>query len=173
MFFFFAIFSLVLLLSAVGVVAFRNPLYSALCLVVHLIGVACLFAQLGAHFLATVQVIVYAGAIMVLVIFVLMLLNIKVEPVKSFNLGYVVIGGITSAALLYFLVPMLLRSFAVFADPVAPIEGGAKQIGLLLYSQYVFPFEIASILIMTAVVGAVMLAKRRYRSNKTLPGGQA
>lgn len=154
----------IILVSGLGVVVARNPIHSALALIVNLLTVAAIFAQLGAHFLAAAQIIVYAGAIMVLVLFVLMLLNIKVEsPKKSsfISVGLAIVAGIGGFAML---APSLQRTFAgVYVDGGQQVEGTVKAIGLVLFSRYVFPFEIASILIMAAIVGAVMLAKRRYR----------
>ncbi|MBX7145212.1 MAG: NADH-quinone oxidoreductase subunit J [Oligoflexia bacterium] len=156
--------ALVLLISAVGVVASRNAIHSALFLVGNLMSVAVMFAMLNAHFLAVVQVIVYAGAIMVLVLFVLMLLNIKLENQPA--LGKLVIGlaGLGGLAFLWMMVPLLQRSFAAIPQSAVDVQGSVREVGKLLYTQYVFPFEAASLLIMAAVVGAVMLAKRRYRA---------
>jgi NADH-quinone oxidoreductase subunit J len=168
----FFILSIVLLASAAGVIAFRNPIYSALCLVVNLVGVAALYAMLEAHFLAAVQIIVYAGAIMVLVIFVIMLLNIKEEherPGGAVLLGFVVIAGAlflgSVTTLLYVHYSQAGQDLtSLFASGEAQaVVGSAKSIGRLLYSKYVFPFEAASVLIMAAIVGSAMLAKRNPR----------
>jgi NADH-quinone oxidoreductase subunit J len=150
-----------LLLSAIGVVAFHNPIHSALSLVLHLVGVAMFFALLDAHFLAVTQIIVYAGAIVVLVLFVLMLLNLKVERSSSANIGLLAVGGVSAVGVLWAIVPYLHSIFRVFPDPVTPVVGDARLIGKEIFTKYVFGFEVASILIMAAVVGAVMLAKRR------------
>lgn len=159
----FLILAIILVASAIGVVALKNPLNSALCLVLNFMGIACMYAMLDAHFLAAVQVIVYAGAIMVLVVFVLMLLNVKSEePVR----GGLFFFGIAIGASLVFL---RIISSTVFsgADQIpagAPgLSGTAAAIGEVLFTKYVFPFEAASILIMAAIVGAVMLAKKRYK----------
>lgn len=159
----FGIMALLVVASAVAVVALRNPVYSALALVLNLMTVAGLFAQLEAHFLAAVQVIVYAGAIMVLVIFVLMLLNLKVEAPKPFRLFNVVLSSAAGLAFLVVVLPRFDEAFKVFAvSPTIP-QGTVKAVGEVLYTRHVFLFEAASVLIMAALVGAVMLAKRRYR----------
>lgn len=168
----FVLFSILMLLSAVGVVVFRNSIYSALCLVLHLTMVAAMFAQLGAHFLAAVQIIVYAGAIMVLVLFVLMLLNVKVERPKPIGRGSIAMGILGAIGLLWFMLPALNSAFKVFPDAVTPVEGGAKEMGQLLYTSYLFPFEAASVLIMVAIAGAVMIAKRSYKASSALTGGK-
>lgn len=160
----FFLMSVIVVASALGVVAYRNPIHSALCLVVNLLTVAGLFASLEAHFLASVQIIVYAGAIMVLVLFVLMLLNLKVE--QSAGSGYVPLVGsvIVGIAFVGILVPILGDVFSFPDSPVGAqraIEGSVAAVGRRLYKEFLFPFEAASILIMAAIVGAVMLAKRQ------------
>jgi NADH-quinone oxidoreductase subunit J len=164
---FFVIISAVLLASAIGVVGCKNPIYSALCLVVNLVGVAALYAMLEAHFLAAVQIIVYAGAIMVLVVFVIMLLNLKDEdqrPGGLVLLGLVIAGGAVFCGsiitLLYVQYSYPDAGGVLGTSQVEAVVGSAGNIGRLLYSKYVFPFEAASALIMAAIVGAAMLAKR-------------
>lgn len=152
-----------LLASAIGVVLFRNVLYSALCLIINLLVVAALFATLGAHFLATVQIIVYAGAIMVLVVFLIMLLNLKVENPKKFGLIYSFMTLITAGAFLWCVIPLIHGAFKVFPENNIPVQGTVKAIGQVLYRDYIYPFEATSLLILAAIVGAVMLAKRDLR----------
>lgn len=158
----FFLISVALVATAIGVVVCRNPVNSALCLVTNLLFVAGLFASLDAHFLATVQIIVYAGAIMVLVLFVLMLLNLKVEqPTQS---GMVTVVGSVIVGLIFagVLVP-LLGDMLTFSEASRPVEGTVAAMGLRLYRDFLFPFEAASILIMAAIVGAVMVAKRQEK----------
>lgn len=160
----FLIVSALLIASALGVVLFRNPIHCALSLVVALLGVAAVFAMLDAHFIATVQIVVYAGAIMVLVVFVLMLLNAKMELPRR---GVPLSGGaavLFAALFMLMLVPLFfIGDLPIEKAPAVPLEGSVEAMGKLLYSKYVFTFEAASILIMAAIVGAVMVAKRRYR----------
>jgi NADH-quinone oxidoreductase subunit J len=162
----FFILAAIIVCSALGVVASRNPIHSALNLVANLLSVAAIFAMLDAHFLATVQIIVYAGAIVVLVLFVLMLLNLKVEvpTTKTTVLGGVAL--VTGVIFLAVAVPVIAAVFEAFpqvAAPAAGSEGSVYNVGKLLYTRYVFTFEAASVLIMAAIAGAVMLAKRQYR----------
>jgi len=160
--FFFLILAGLTVASALGVVALRSPVHSALSLILNLLCVAGIFASLGAHFLAVIQVIVYAGAIMVLFMFVLMLLSAKIEKYDWWMLFYLPAG----AALVlvfgsYFLAP-LLEDSSVFPQTAGPrIQGTVWAVGRLLFTRYVFPFEIASVLILAAIVGAVLLARRR------------
>jgi NADH-quinone oxidoreductase subunit J len=164
--FVFFILAALILAASVGVVVFLNPIYSALCLIGAMLGLAALFAQLDAHFLATVQIIVYAGAVMVLVVFLLMLLNLKYEKPKKMRPFYWVISLLCGSLFLLLLVPPINDLFTMFPDPQREVIGNVKDMGALLYSKYVLPFEIASILILAAMVGAVMLGKRSYGKGK-------
>lgn len=159
----FWIFAVLLTLSACGVVLFRNPIHSALSLIFNMTTIAALFASLDAHFLAAVQIIVYAGAVMVLVIFVLMLLNSKEEDSKDHSPLFVGAATLVIIMLVVIFAPRLFSAFLVLPDPASQFAGTMKDIGLLLYTRYVLPFEAASVLIMVAVAGAVMLSKRKYR----------
>ena len=146
--------------SALGVVILRDALHSALSLIVHLLGIAALFAYLDAHFLAAVQVVVYAGAIMVLTVFVIMLLNSKTETVSSSGVWLGLIGGISAAALLFAFVPQIDFGF-VAENPFEVISiGSAKELGIKLFTLYVFPVQVAGFLLLAALVGAAMLARR-------------
>lgn len=159
----FFIMALIILVSGIGVIVSHNPIHSALWLVANLLTVAGLFANLDAHFLAVAQMIVYAGAIMVLVLFVLMLLNLKTERPSSASVMAKVVAAGFGIAFLWMIVPLLNRSFEVFEGPAVGVQGTVKEIGKLLYTKHIFPFEFASILIMAAIVGAVMLSKKKYR----------
>lgn len=156
----FTLMSIVAVASALGVVALKNPVYSAFSLVVNLVMVAGFFAMLDAHFLAVAQIIVYAGAIMVLFVFVIMLLNLKVETLSQRQTGLSIIGLVVGALFLALVVPIVEHAFRDFAVAQPSVEGTVKSVGHLLYSEYLYPFEIASVLIIAAIVGAVMLAKR-------------
>ena len=157
----FWVLSAILLTSAVGVVAFRDPIQSALCLVANLLTVAGFFAMLDAHFLAAVQVIVYAGAIVVLVLFVLMLLNLQEESRQPRHRGLIAAGVLFGGVFAYWFLSLTRTAFEVFRVSGRDIEGTVRAIGLSLYSDYLFPFEAASVLITVAIVGAVMIAQRR------------
>lgn len=159
----FVLLAAVIVLSSVGVVVSRNPIYSALSLVLNMLAVAGIYAMLDAHFLAAVQIIVYAGAVMVLVIFVLMLLNIQFEERQRRSTAWLAAGGVLGALFLYTVVPLLDKAFANFPDTGQVVDGSVRNIGRALYTDYVFQFEAASLLIMAAIVGAVMLAKRSYK----------
>jgi NADH-quinone oxidoreductase subunit J len=141
----------------------RTPVYSALSLIVVLCSLAVVYLLLGAEFMAVIQVIVYAGAIMVLFVFVIMLLNAGHEKPSHRSrlakwLGAPLIGA--------FLVEMLIVIWDQFpptsAASPAPLDGSPVAIGHLLFRSYVLPFEVTSILILVAVLGAVVLAKKEF-----------
>jgi len=140
----------------------RNPVTSAMFLVLTIVSLAGLFVLLHAYFLAAVQVLVYAGAVMVLFLFVIMLLDLKAEErrkVRGFGKLLVVLGPACAAAIL----AVFLRSLSgasLSAAPVAKLDGGTIQLGKLLFTQYLLPFEIVSVLLLVAMVGVVLLSKK-------------
>ena len=148
---------------AVAVVSQRNPLYCAISLIGVFISLACLYVMLAAPFIAAVQVIVYAGAIMVLVVFVIMLLNIEQEEKRKARLSFLVPAAIALAALLIAEVAFILWSVHQNQPPAtANISdvGLTHSIGGALFTKYLLPFEITSILLLMAIVGAMTLARR-------------
>ena len=159
----FILLSILLILSALGVLFFHNPINNALSLIANMMGIAAMFALLDAHFLAAVQIIVYAGAVMVLVVFVLMLLNIKEEAPRKTSGIFMVTCLLAGILFMYFGAPIIYNAFSQVRPADPNFNGSMQSLGKLLYSNYVFPFEAASILIMAAVAGAVMLAKRKFR----------
>ena len=148
---------------ALAVVAQRNPLYSAISLIGVFVSLACLYVMLAAPFIAAVQVIVYAGAIMVLVVFVIMLLNVEEEAHRRMRLKFLVPVAVTLAAVLMAEVAFIL---AKVEDPhLTPASsnvdvGLTGSIGAALFTRYLLPFEITSILLLMAIVGAMTLARR-------------
>jgi NADH-quinone oxidoreductase subunit J len=155
-FFFFAA---VAVIFALVVITNRNPVVSALSLVVSFFALAVMYVLLDAPFLAALQVIVYAGAIMVLFLFVIMLLNLQhmhepaTHPIQQF-LGYT-----ASAAFAIALVYYLLK-YAAYTVPASPFYTDARMIGVALFEAYIFPFEMVSILLLAAIVGALLLSGR-------------
>ena len=160
-----------------AVVAQRNPLYSAISLIGVFISLACLYVMLAAPFIAAVQVIVYAGAIMVLVVFVIMLLNVEEEERGRARLKFLVPVAIVLAAILIAEVSFILVSVQEFrVNPAAPADVGlTRSIGSQLFTRYLLPFEITSILLLMAIVGAMTLARRGGLLSPTarlVPGAQ-
>ena len=160
----FFIFAAIAVIFALIVIMHRNPVVSALSLVVSFFALAVMYVLLEAPFLAALQVIVYAGAIMVLFLFVIMLLNLQhqaeepTRPVQQF-LGYT-----ASAAFLIGLV-YYLGKYAVFRMlPTPPFVSDARAIGIRIFEAYIFPFEMVSILLLAAIVGAMLLSGRAVAS---------
>jgi NADH-quinone oxidoreductase subunit J len=181
--FFFILFAGMAIGCALAVVAQRNPLYSAISLIGVFISLACLYVMLAAPFIAAVQVIVYAGAIMVLVVFVIMLLNVEEEAHQRPRLRFLVPTAIGLAAVLIAEVAFILVS--VQESQVARVSGGlthlgdadvglTQSIGSALFTRYLLPFEITSILLLMAIVGAMTLARRGMLppNARVVPGAQ-
>jgi NADH-quinone oxidoreductase subunit J len=149
--------------GAIGVVIIRNPFYSVLALVVHLIALAALFLLLRAEFVAAAQVIVYAGAVMVLYVFVVAYVGSGEELAAGSALR--IVGPLFALALAIELCIAILGSgLAGISSKGAPYVlgfGTPRQIGTLFLTKYLFPFEVASLLLLVAAVGAVVLARRR------------
>lgn len=163
--FFFILLAVLLIISALGVVCLRDPVYGALSLIVHMTGIAAAFIALDAHFLAMAQIIVYAGAVVVLFLFVIMLLNVKREQIDGKTLLYAGTASLLAVLLAIVLIPgvhselLQLRPGSLFRLGSADF-GTAKEVGKVLFNKYLFLFELASVLIMAALAGAVMLARR-------------
>jgi len=159
---FFGYFSGVIALTAVLVVALKNPIYSALSLLVLFFHVAGLYVTLHAEFLAAVQIIVYAGAVMVLFLFVIMLLNLQTDPHENQKPSLRLAAGLGGAVLIVELFLLLSRTSMQEGSLTALPEGyGTVQaLSEKLFTDYLIPFEVTSILLLVAAVGAVVLAKR-------------
>jgi NADH-quinone oxidoreductase subunit J len=145
------------------VVASRNPIASAVSLTVCLIALAAIFAGLSAHFLFAIQLLVYAGAIVVIVLFVIMLLDLKKADLATEGLNLFRGVTATAAGLVSFgLLGSLAAKVHVAAPALPPGFGEAHDLSRLLFSQHVLPFEIVSLVLLVAIVGAVVLAKRHF-----------
>jgi len=159
----FYIFAALAVLAAVSVVAQHRPVHSALSLIVVLCALAVVYLLLGAEFIAVIQVIVYAGAIMVLFVFVIMLLNAGPETASQRSRMARWLGPPLLVALLAEIVLAVWKQFpAAGTQPPAAVGAGPAAIGRLLFSDYVLPFEVTSILILVAILGAVVLAKKEF-----------
>ena len=158
-FFFFALVSVA---SALLVITRRNPIHSALWLILCFFSLAAIYVLLSAHFIAIIQIMIYVGAIMVLVLFVIMLLNLSDEELGGAKRTVLKFFGVILSGVFMVLlangVKMLAPQTAV---SVAEEFGTAAMVGKLLFTDYLLPFEIASVLLLTAMIGAVVLAKRR------------
>jgi len=153
--------SVVAIFSALMVITSKNPVYSVLWLIVTFFTISGHYILLNAQFLAIVNVIVYAGAIMVLFLFVIMFLNpAALEQQRGLWWGF---GTLLAMILAGVLVPLVATN-DLPADPVAATElfGSPEMLAKSLFSDYVLPFEIASVLLLVAIIGAVVLAKREH-----------
>jgi NADH-quinone oxidoreductase subunit J len=156
----FIILAIVAVASGLGVIAQRHAMKSALFLLVNFCCLAGLYVLLHAQFIAVVQVIVYAGAIVVLFLFVVMLLGAERAEETPDRLRYQwIVGGLLGALLLVGLAWALILTVPG-ASP-GPIEDNVRVIGAALLTEYVIPFELASVVLLVAIIGAVVLAKRR------------
>ncbi len=162
---FFTIVAAVAVLASILVITCRNPINSALSLIMTFFCLATLYVMLDAPFLAAAQVIVYAGAIMVLIVFVIMLLNLRAESAGRYThaiIGGGVIGFLTLFETAYF----LMRSSATGSKGALSPElvtrvGHTELIANAMFTDFLLPFEITSLLLLVAIVGAVVLAKRK------------
>jgi NADH-quinone oxidoreductase subunit J len=159
--------AVIALIAATSMIIQRNPVHSALFLIITLLCLAGLFLLLSAPFLAVIQIIVYAGAIMVLFLFVIMLLDIRrIEAVPSRvkfqkSLG-IVLGVIFLLETLLVLRSGVINDIAPAATPPPPDFGTAVALGRVLFAGYFFPLQLAAVLLFIALIGAVVLSKRRW-----------
>jgi NADH-quinone oxidoreductase subunit J len=140
----------------------RSPVTSAMFLVLTIFSMAGLFVLLHAFFLAAVQIIVYAGAVMVLFLFVLMVLDLREEEQRQIRKGGAILGVITAGAVYV----LLLRAFGTLpaAGGAAPqVEGATAPLGRMLFTEYLLPFEMVALLLLVAVVGVILLSKKEIK----------
>ena len=163
-----------MLVFGVAVIINRNPVASALSLVVSFLALAALFISLDAFFIGIIQVLVYAGAIMVLFLFIIMLLDLRAEKLRKIN-WIASAGGVAVALALIVQIFSIVGNFQVAKQPFPPlarpvlsgVEGSRSddvhQIGLLLFGNYNLPFQIIGIVILVATIGVVMLSRRELK----------
>ncbi|MEO5370118.1 MAG: NADH-quinone oxidoreductase subunit J [Magnetococcus sp. DMHC-1] len=164
--FVFYLFAAILLVAATRVITARNPVHSALFLVLTFFSAAGLFVLLGAEFLAAVVVMVYMGAVAVLFLFVVMMLDVDFAELRRGALAHLPLGLAIGAVILVELVAILLTFHP--AAVVAGLGGvsNTQVLGRVLYTRYLYPFEIASLLLLMAMVGAIVLTLRQRRMIK-------
>jgi NADH-quinone oxidoreductase subunit J len=137
----------------------RNPVTSAMFLVLTIISMAGLFVLLHAFFLAAVQILVYAGAVIVLFLFVIMLLDLKAETVRKIKI-YGFFAGVISVGAILMIFLKSLHATSLTSDSAPMVEGGTEALGKLLFTGYVLPFEVVSILLLVAMIGVILLSKK-------------
>lgn len=161
--FFFYFLSAMALISGVLVITRKNPVHSAIALIFTLLSVAGLYLMLYAPFVAGVQIILYAGGIMVLFLFVIMLVDVgRTQRESQFNKQWLV-GIAATAALGVLFIVVYARGRSVFPERAVqlPEQLNTQQVAVWLYGTYMLPFEVASLLLLVAIVGAVVMAKKR------------
>jgi NADH-quinone oxidoreductase subunit J len=163
-FYLFATFTLICGLLVIANPFSRNPVTSAMFLVLTIVGMAGLFVLLHAFFLAAVQVLVYAGAVMVLFLFVIMLLDLKEEEHRRIKAFGLVTGSLSVLAVL----GIILKTFLFDSNPGSNLpaptfEGSTPLLGRVLFTDYLLPFEILSLLLLVAMVGVILLSKKEIK----------
>ena len=163
-------FSVILLFAATRVITDRNPVHAALFLVLSFFSAAAIWLLLKAEFLAIVLVLVYVGAVMVLFLFVVMMLDINLEKVRTGFWGYLPLAATVGLVIVFEMAAVLFHGFQRDAQP--PVNaaniGDTKALGKLLYTEYVFAFEIAAVILLVAMVAAVALTMRRRKDTKQI-----
>jgi len=165
---FFAYFATAMTVLSLLVVTRRNPVHSVLWMLVLFIHIAAMYLFLNAEFLAAIQIIIYAGAILVLFLFVIMLLNLKQEEtVKKYQKQWPISAGVAIVFVIF--LSMILGKITVmpalgeYSIEAIKAKGSMMTIGTVLYTKYLLPFEIASLVLLVAIIGAVVLAKKRVQ----------
>ncbi len=167
----FYIFATILVVAAIGVIWSRNTVYSALSLVLCFVTSAAIWLLVQAEFLAIVLVLVYVGAVMVLFLFVVMMLDVNVEELREGFVRYKYLGFATAAAVIVEIVGVVLsRSLGVDISktpvPVAADFSNTRELGMVLYTKYAYPFELAAVLLLVAIVAAIALTMRHRQGLK-------
>jgi NADH-quinone oxidoreductase subunit J len=166
--FLFYIFALIMLGFAVGVVVNRNPVASALCLVASFIGLSALYLSLSSFFLGTIQILVYAGAVMVLFLFIIMLLDIKAEERKKMN-WITVVWTVAMVVLFISQMGIVLANFPEASKTLADVPlkenySDVAEIGKHLFTKYTFHLQVVGVLLLVATIGVVTLSRREDKS---------
>lgn len=170
--FFFFLFAIIVIASAIMMVLHKNPVYSALFLIITFFGIGGFYFLLEAQFVAIVHIIVYAGAIMVLFLFVIMLLNLRQETRMPIGRPFQVLFGSLLAVLLLMQIILITNKGAItsnlgaFSPEKINEMGSVEVIGGSLFTDYLFPFEAASILLLIGMVGAIVLGKKNVPKEK-------
>lgn len=164
--FLFYLFAALALFGGLGVVVCRNPVSAALSLIVSFLGLAAIFIQLDAYLVGILQILIYAGAVMVLFLFIIMLLNVSEEEKRPFSLVSIAAGGGVMVAFIVALSVVLARGGT--ADRTLPLLGESgksdtHQIGELLFGTYAFPVIVIAVLLLSATVGVVVLSKKELK----------
>ncbi len=163
----FYVFAAILIFAGLRVVTTRNPVHAALWLVLCFFTSAGIWLLLGAEFLAITLVLVYVGAVMVLFLFVIMMLDINFDSMRKNFRSYIPVGATVGVLVLLEMALVVIGSgLEADAAPAAAAGGNTRALGLLLYVDYVYPFEIAAVVLLVAIVAAITLTQRKRRATK-------
>lgn len=169
----FYLFTAVLVAAAVGVVTVHNPIYAALFLILCFFNSAAIWLLLQAEFLGIVLVLVYVGAVMVLFLFVIMMLNLNLDPLKEGFIHYLPAGLVVAGILAVEMILVMKSGPFDMVQATAPAPtNNTEALGALLYTDYVYPFEIAAVILVVAIIAAIMLTLRRRLDVKKQDIGQ-
>ena len=172
----FYVFSAILIFAALRVVTTRNPVHAALWLVLCFFSASGVWLLLGAEFLAITLVLVYVGAVMVLFLFVVMMLDVNFDNLRKNFKSYIPVGATVGVLVLIEMALVVIGSGASQAPtPTAPASGAeanTRALGKLLYLDYVYPFEIAAVILLVAIIAAIALTHRQRRDTKYQDPGQ-
>src|SRR4051812_13494085 len=174
--FLFYAFALILTLAATRVITARNPVHAALFLVLSFFSAAAIWMLLKAEFLAIVLVLVYVGAVMVLFLFVVMMLDINIDKMREGFWGYLPLATSIGVIIVLEMSAVLLRSFLSYDGRTVVADmniGGTKELGLQLYTKYIYAFEVAASILLVAIIAAVALTLRKRKDTKYFDPGQA
>jgi NADH-quinone oxidoreductase subunit J len=168
-------FSLILVIASTRVITDRNPVHAALFLVLSFFSAAGIWMLLKAEFLAIVLVLVYVGAVMVLFLFVVMMLDINIDKMREGFWTYLPFAAVIGVLIVLEMTAVLLSGFKLDATvpAVSANLGNTKELGKLIYTQYVYAFEIAAVILLVAIVAAVALTLRRRKDIKYFAPGDA
>ena len=166
----FSIFATITVVSALRVVTARNPVHSALFLVLTFCSAAAIWMLLKAEFLAITLVLVYVGAVMVLFLFVVMMLDINVDKIRQGFWRNLPVAAFVGVVVVLELAAVIMHVFSGVKDADAPVEAAGysntKALGRLIYTDYVYPFELAAVILLVAIVAAIALTLRRRKDSR-------
>jgi NADH-quinone oxidoreductase subunit J len=162
---FFYVFSTILVVAAIRVITARNPVHSALFLVLAFFQAAMIWMLLKAEFLAITLVLVYVGAVMVLFLFVVMMLDVNFDKLREGFARYLPIGGFIGVVMVLEMAAILMKNFSIPSSAAIGLKGenNTKELGKLLYSDYVFHVQIAAVILFVALIAAVALTLRKRK----------
>jgi NADH-quinone oxidoreductase subunit J len=172
----FYVFSAIMIIAATRVITARNPVHAALFLVLAFFNAAGIWMLLKAEFLAIVLVLVYVGAVMVLFLFVVMMLDINIDRMREGFWGYLPLASGIGALIVLEMAAVLWRGFLSFEQQPAALGaniGGTKELGILIYTRYIYGFEVAAVILLVAIIAAVALTLRKRKDTKAFDPADA